>query len=61
MQAVANVPGFVEKIFLTKEYNGVGIFALNIYSLGVQTTIVVDDFLPHISSSTKTAFAHVDT
>lgn len=46
--ALAEKPERLEKIFLNadSEINKNGIYALNLYTLGVPHTVVVDDFLP---------------
>ena len=47
--AVAGVdPGLVKKAFLntSNQLNAAGIYAVDIYTLGVPHTIVVDDYLP---------------
>lgn len=46
--AVAELPGRLEKVFLNKE-NKVsknGIYGVNLYTLGVPHTIIIDDYLP---------------
>lgn len=46
--ALAEKPHRLEKVFLNEEsaLNPNGIYAINIYALGVPTTIIVDDYLP---------------
>ena len=47
--AIAEKPGRMEKIFLNEgmdKLNKPGIYAINIYALGVPHTVVVDDYLP---------------
>lgn len=46
--ALAEKPQRLEKIFLNNspELNKQGIYGVNLYSLGVQQTVIVDDFLP---------------
>jgi len=44
--AMAEKPKRLEKIFLNKEKNDNGMYAVNLYTLGVPHTVVVDDILP---------------
>jgi len=46
--ALAEKPNRLERIFLNKNgsIDPIGIYGVNIYTLGVPHTIVVDDFLP---------------
>ena len=46
--ALSEVPGRVEKLFLNanNEVSKAGIYAVNLYTLGVPHTVVVDDWLP---------------
>ena len=46
--ALSEVPGRVEKVFLNanNEISKNGIYAVNLYTLGVPHTVVVDDYLP---------------
>ena len=48
----------MEKIFLNNysELNKAGIYGVNLYTLGVPHTVIVDDYLP-LHSSGKTLFA----
>jgi len=46
-------------IFVVKEYNEAGIFAINFYQLGVPVTVIVDDFVPHYGNHFSTVFAKV--
>ena len=45
---LAEKKGRMEKVFLNKDnaLNANGIYAINVYALGVPHTIVVDDWLP---------------
>ena len=36
----------MKKIFLTEELNAAGLYALQMYVMGIPVTVVVDDFLP---------------
>ena len=44
--AVAEVPGRLEKIFLNKDnkLNAAGVYGVNLYTLGVPHTVIVDDY-----------------
>lgn len=46
--AIAEKPERMEKIFLNNsvEMNKNGIYAVNLYALGVKHTVIVDDYLP---------------
>ena len=46
--ALAEVPGRIERIFLNNknEASPNGIYGVNLYSLGVPHTVIVDDWLP---------------
>ena len=46
--ALAERPQRLEKIFLntSNQLNPSGIYGVNLYSLGVKHTIIVDDYLP---------------
>ena len=57
--AVAEIPQRFEVHWLTKEFNEAGIYALNMYQLGVPITVLVDDWVPHYGSTWTTVFAKV--
>ena len=46
--ALSEVPGRVEKIFLNanNEISAAGIYAVQLYTLGIPHTVIVDDWLP---------------
>ena len=47
--ALAEKPNRLEKIFLNvanNETNMNGLYAINLYTLGVPHTVIVDDYLP---------------
>ena len=46
--ALAEYPGRMEKLFLNNknEMSSTGIYGVNIYTLGMPQTIIVDDYLP---------------
>ena len=45
---LAEVPGRVEDMFLNPDsaLNEAGIYAVNLYALGIPHTVIVDDYLP---------------
>ena len=57
--ALAEYPGRMEKVFLNHDtaLNSQGIYAVNLYTLGVPHTVVIDDYLP-LTSQGNTLFAH---
>lgn len=66
--ALAEKPSRLEQIFLNNspELNSQGIYGVNLYSLGVKHTVIIDDFLPlekvqqrDWSFAWETVFAHV--
>ncbi len=61
--AVAEVSGRLEHVFLNNEnrVSQTGIYGVNIYTLGVPHTILIDDWLPLRQSNDglKTFFAHI--
>ena len=58
--AVAELPGRIEKIWLNNSnaLSKTGIYGLNIYALGVPTTILIDEYLPLNSRTSNTVFGH---
>ena len=44
--ALAEKPKRLEKIFLNHEMSQNGIYGVNLFTLGVKHTVIVDDFLP---------------
>ena len=46
LAALAEVPERVEARMISKEVNGCGIYALNMYVNGKETCVIVDDFIP---------------
>ena len=46
--ALAEFPGRIEKIFQNSgsDLNANGIYAINLYTLGVPHTVIIDDYLP---------------
>lgn len=61
---MADVPGRLENTFLNNdnELNAAGIYGVNLYTLGVPHTVIVDDWLPleqMWDGTYKTIFTHV--
>ena len=54
--AVARVPGRIESVFYNTELSSNGIYALQIYVLGIPTTVIIDDSMP-LSDSGDGIFA----
>jgi hypothetical protein len=46
LSAIAELPGRIERIFDTKEYQPSGCYTVNMLSQGVKTEYVIDDFFP---------------
>lgn len=46
ISAVAEVPGRITNLMLNDDLNEAGVYGVNMYSLGVPTTVYVDDYLP---------------
>ena len=44
--ALAEKPRRLETIFLNDELNTNGIYAVNVFTLGVPHTVIVDDYVP---------------
>ena len=53
---VAQKPERLEKIFLNTEISNNGVYGLNMYMLGVPTTVVIDDIMP-VNNIGSLAFA----
>lgn len=46
MSALAEKPERIWKLFGTKKMNSAGIYAINMYDLGVPVSVIVDDYIP---------------
>jgi len=44
--AMAEKPKRLEKVFLNEETSKIGMYGVNLYTLGVKHTVIVDDFVP---------------
>ena len=55
LAAIAETPGRIEKLFLNTDNNQSpsGLYAVQLYALGLPMTIVVDDYLPAIEQEDK--------
>jgi len=43
---MAEQPDRIRDLFITKEYNDVGIYLLKLWVNGKETLVLIDDFLP---------------
>ena len=65
LAALAEIPGRIENLFLNRnnEVSPNGIYGVNLYTLGVPHTVIVDDYLPleenYERDGYKTLFAKV--
>jgi len=57
LSSLAEFPERIKKIFLTKEVNDVGCYAVTIYVNGEKRTVVVDDLFPFDSNTNRWAFS----
>jgi len=57
VSALAEEPKRLEKIFLIKEANEVGIYAVQLYINGIKETVVVDDRFPYDLQRERWAFS----
>jgi hypothetical protein len=57
LASLAEYPERIKKLFLTKETNKAGVYAMKLYINGLTPTIVVDDFIPFHNESLKPAFS----
>ena len=46
ISALAEVPGRIDSIFVNDEISENGIYAINMWALGVPITVYIDDYLP---------------
>ena len=46
LSAMAEFPGRVEALFVTKEVNAAGVYLMKFIVNGVETPVMVDDYLP---------------
>lgn len=51
LSAIAEFPNRIEKIFITKEVNEAGCYAVSLYVNGEKRTVVVDDYFPYCNES----------
>ena len=47
MASFAEDPDRIKDIFLTEEINKEGVYAFNMFLLGMPITITIDDYLPY--------------
>ena len=44
--AMAEKPKRLEQVFLNEQTSKIGMYGVNLYTLGVKHTVIVDDFVP---------------
>ena len=57
LSAIAEYPERIRRIFLTKETNKAGCYAVKMFINGEQRTVVVDDYFPYDSETQTWAFS----
>ena len=57
LSALAEYPERIEKIFLTKEVNEAGCYAVSLFVNGEKRTVVVDDYFPYDTHKQNWAFS----
>ena len=55
---MARLPSRIESLVETKEINKAGIYLLKFVINGIETPVIVDDYLPVDMKTGKLAFAH---
>ena len=57
--AIAEKPERLKRIFVNSDLSKEGIYALNMYALGVPITITIDDNVPLWDTTERTLFANI--
>ena len=57
--AIAEKPERLKSVFVNSEISNEGIYALNMYALGVPITITIDDRVPLWDGTERTLFADI--
>ena len=57
MSALAEFPDRIKRIFLTKDVNEAGCYAVQMYINGEKRTVVVDDYFPYDDETQTWAFS----
>ena len=57
LSSLAEYPDRIKKIFLTREANSAGCYAVSIYVNGEKRTVVVDDYFPYDTNTERWAFS----
>jgi calpain-15 len=57
ISAIAEFPDRIKALFLTKEINPAGCYAVELFVMGEKRTVVVDDRFPYDRSAMEFAFA----
>ena len=60
LSSMAEFPERIKALIETKEVNSAGIYLLKYYVNGLETSVIVDDYLPVYKGTNKLAFAHSD-
>lgn len=58
VSAMAEIPGRIDSFFVTNELSDNGIYAVQMYTLGVPFTQIVDDYLPMNNNGDTPIFAN---
>ena len=58
---VCQQPNLIKTMFITREYNEVGIYSIKIYINGAYKIIEVDDYIPVNKSTSAPLFAQMQT
>ena len=61
LSSLAEFPERIKKIFITREVNDAGCYAVQVYVNGERRVVVVDDYFPYDSTLNKWAFASAST
>lgn len=57
LSALAEFPDRIKRIFLTKDVNEAGCYAVQMYINGEKRTVVVDDYFPYDDETQTWAFS----
>ena len=52
ISAVAEKPHRIDEFMVSTDYSEEGIYAMNVYSVGVPYTLIIDDYLPMYGDNT---------
>jgi hypothetical protein len=57
LASLAEYPDRIKRIFITKEINDAGCYAVNLFINGERRTVVVDDYFPYDTRKNRWAFS----